>query len=180
MPEPRSQAGPQNPTCRFRRMATSPGSKRLALGIPHHPDEHRPQHPVLLAVDQELAEVPRGWVRRRALITAPKVNTVAANIKTPREMDSGTPDTPIRIHRIVPTRKLNQMANSSSEWRSVMSNSFGHSSRASSLVASECTGRTHALAAHRSASRNMPTSTARSVRSSSQSISSSAKARLSG
>jgi hypothetical protein len=35
-------------------------------------------------------------------------------------------------------------------------------------------------AAHRSASRNVPTSTARSVRSSSQSIKSSAKARLSG
>jgi hypothetical protein len=37
-------------------------------------------------------------------MTAPKVNTVAANIKTPREMDSGTPDTPTRIQRIVPIR----------------------------------------------------------------------------
>jgi hypothetical protein len=72
------------------------------------------------------------------------------------------------------------MANSSSERRSVMSNSFRHSSPASSLVASECTGRTHALAAHRLCSRSIPTSTARSVRSSSQSIRSSAKARLSG
>jgi hypothetical protein len=28
----------------------------LAVGLPQHPDEHRPEHPVLLAVDQELAE----------------------------------------------------------------------------------------------------------------------------
>ena len=83
--------------------------------------------PVLLAVDQEFAEGPRGWVRRRALTTAPKVNTVAANIKTARAIDSGAPDTPIRIQRIVPTRKPNQMPKSSSERRSVTSNSFKHS-----------------------------------------------------
>ena len=27
-----------------------------AVGLPQHPDEHRPQRPVLLAVDQELGE----------------------------------------------------------------------------------------------------------------------------
>jgi hypothetical protein len=34
---------------------------RLAslLILPQHPDEHRPQRPVLLAVDQELGERPR-------------------------------------------------------------------------------------------------------------------------
>ena len=28
---------------------------RLAIGLPQHPDQHRPQRPVLLAVDQEWA-----------------------------------------------------------------------------------------------------------------------------
>jgi hypothetical protein len=28
----------------------------LALGLPQHPDEHRPQRPILLAVDQQLGE----------------------------------------------------------------------------------------------------------------------------
>jgi hypothetical protein len=58
---------------------------------------------------------------RRALTTAPKVNTVAANMKTARETERGTPDRLIKIQRIVPTRKPNQIPNSSSEWRSVMS-----------------------------------------------------------
>jgi hypothetical protein len=32
---------------------------RLPGGLPQHPDEHRPQRPVLLAVDQELGGVPK-------------------------------------------------------------------------------------------------------------------------
>ena len=32
------------------------GCQRLALGLPKHPDEHRSERPVLLAVDQQLAE----------------------------------------------------------------------------------------------------------------------------
>jgi hypothetical protein len=28
----------------------------LAVALPHHPDEHRPERPILLAVDQELGE----------------------------------------------------------------------------------------------------------------------------
>jgi hypothetical protein len=32
------------------------GRSRLVLGLPQHPDEHRPERPVLLAVDQELGE----------------------------------------------------------------------------------------------------------------------------
>jgi hypothetical protein len=35
------------------------GWLELALGFPQHADEHRPQRPVLLAVDQELGEGPR-------------------------------------------------------------------------------------------------------------------------
>lgn len=30
--------------------------------LPQHPDEHRPERPVFLAVDQELGERPRLWV----------------------------------------------------------------------------------------------------------------------
>jgi len=29
---------------------------RLAIGLPQHPDQHRPVRPVLLAVDQQLGE----------------------------------------------------------------------------------------------------------------------------
>jgi hypothetical protein len=32
------------------------------LGLPQHPDEHRSERPVLLAVDQELGEGPTLWV----------------------------------------------------------------------------------------------------------------------
>ena len=31
----------------------------VAVALPQHPDEHRPERPVLLAVDQELGERPR-------------------------------------------------------------------------------------------------------------------------
>lgn len=75
--------------------------------------------------------------RRRALTTAPKLNTVAPNMKTPRETDSGAPDTPIRTQRIVPTSKPNQMPNSSSERRLVTSNCPPRlSPQASSLMGS--------------------------------------------
>ena len=30
--------------------------EQLAVSLPQHPDEHRPQHPILLAVDQQLGE----------------------------------------------------------------------------------------------------------------------------
>ncbi len=49
---------------------------------------------------------------RRALTTAPNVNTVAANMKTARERERGTPDRLITIQRIVPTRNPNQIPNS--------------------------------------------------------------------
>ena len=29
---------------------------KLAFGLPQHPDEHRPERPILLAVDQQLGE----------------------------------------------------------------------------------------------------------------------------
>jgi hypothetical protein len=58
---------------------------------------------------------------RRALTTAPKVNTVAANMKTARETERGAPDRLIKTQRIVPPRKPNQIPNNSSERRSVMS-----------------------------------------------------------
>jgi hypothetical protein len=32
----------------------APAAPRSAIGLPQHPDKHRPQGPVLLAVDQEL------------------------------------------------------------------------------------------------------------------------------
>ena len=35
---------------------------RLALRLPQHPDEHRPEGPILLAVDQELGEGAALWV----------------------------------------------------------------------------------------------------------------------
>jgi hypothetical protein len=66
---------------------------------------------------------------RRALTTAPEVNTVAANMKTARETERGTPDRLIKIQRIVPTRKLNQIPNSSNERRSVMSTPFNYSAQ---------------------------------------------------
>ena len=34
----------------------SPGQLVRSAGLPQHPDEHRPQRPVLLAVDQQLGE----------------------------------------------------------------------------------------------------------------------------
>jgi hypothetical protein len=34
------------------------------LAIPKQPDQHRPERPILLAVDQQLAESPRLWVPR--------------------------------------------------------------------------------------------------------------------
>jgi hypothetical protein len=61
---------------------------------------------------------------RRALTTAPEVNAIAANMKTARETERDTPDRLIKIQRIVPTRKLNQIPNSSNEPRSVMSTPF--------------------------------------------------------
>jgi hypothetical protein len=33
--------------------------RRLAVGLPQHPDEHCPQRPILLAVDQQLGECAR-------------------------------------------------------------------------------------------------------------------------
>ena len=41
---------------RWRR--SSAKSELPPLGLPQHPDEHRPERPVLLAVDQELGESP--------------------------------------------------------------------------------------------------------------------------
>jgi hypothetical protein len=39
---------------RQRRAAPAPGGPLASLlGLPQHPDEHRPKDPVLLAVDQE-------------------------------------------------------------------------------------------------------------------------------
>jgi hypothetical protein len=36
-----------------------------AVGLPQHPDEHRPKRPILLAVDQEFREhAGRPWARR--------------------------------------------------------------------------------------------------------------------
>ena len=32
------------------------GDQPLAIGLAEHPDEHRPERPILLAVDQELGE----------------------------------------------------------------------------------------------------------------------------
>jgi hypothetical protein len=34
----------------------SHGQTRSVVGLPQHPDEHRPKRPILLAVDQELGE----------------------------------------------------------------------------------------------------------------------------
>ncbi len=34
----------------------------LALALSQHPDQHRPERPILLAVDQELGEVATLWV----------------------------------------------------------------------------------------------------------------------
>jgi hypothetical protein len=47
-----------------RRAAPAPGVPNdpvtaLAVALPQHPDEHRPERPVLLAVDQESGEGPR-------------------------------------------------------------------------------------------------------------------------
>ena len=57
----------------------APGSRcdqlprRTPAPLPQHPDEHRPEHPVLLAVDQQLAERPR---RRIPLVAADRVGAV--------------------------------------------------------------------------------------------------------
>mgnify|MGYP003401698248 CR=1 FL=1 len=37
------------------------GSYRSATGFSQHPDQHRSERPILLAVDQELGERPRLW-----------------------------------------------------------------------------------------------------------------------
>jgi hypothetical protein len=37
-------------------------TRLLAVGLPQHPDQHRPERPVLLAVDQELGEGTVLWV----------------------------------------------------------------------------------------------------------------------
>ena len=37
-------------------VAVRPNALASPLGLPQHPDEHRPERPVLLAVDQELGE----------------------------------------------------------------------------------------------------------------------------
>jgi hypothetical protein len=36
-----------------------PGTTGLAIGLPQHADEHRPERLVLLALDQQLGESPR-------------------------------------------------------------------------------------------------------------------------
>jgi hypothetical protein len=35
------------------------GDQLLALSLPQHPDQHRPERPILFAVDQQLGEGPR-------------------------------------------------------------------------------------------------------------------------
>jgi hypothetical protein len=37
-----------------------PGTTGLAVGLPQHPDEHRPERPIPLAVDQELRPESQG------------------------------------------------------------------------------------------------------------------------
>jgi hypothetical protein len=61
---------------------TSRDSQRLGIGLPEHPDQHRPERPILLPVDQELqrdsglgaslASLDVGSVTKR-LPTAPRV-----------------------------------------------------------------------------------------------------------
>jgi hypothetical protein len=40
----------------YRCLVLEVGDQLLAVGLPQHPDEHRPEYPVLLAVDQQLGE----------------------------------------------------------------------------------------------------------------------------
>ena len=43
-------------------LASAAGHReRLPAGLPKHPDEHRPQCPILLAVDRELGEGAALW-----------------------------------------------------------------------------------------------------------------------
>jgi len=47
---------------RPRRAGAAPYPSAFAFDFPQHPDEHRPQRPILLAVDQELGEGAGLWV----------------------------------------------------------------------------------------------------------------------
>ena len=43
-------------------MRSRSGGRIRALGFPQHADEHRPERPILLAVDEELGEGAALWI----------------------------------------------------------------------------------------------------------------------
>jgi hypothetical protein len=55
---------------------TRPNLEVLAIGLPQHADKHRPQRPVLLAVDQQLGE-------GAALLEAPRMQEPFAGLTPP-------------------------------------------------------------------------------------------------
>jgi hypothetical protein len=151
------------------------------LGLPQHLDEHRPERPVLLAVDQELGEA----------ASVPPVDEVHALPPQDRLGASGRRDDGRLIQvqddaepvgPALATKPLGIPV----YFRLRVSQVLGKAARLAGVPSArhhhpQEPGRRHRQPRpERSDSRSIPTSTARSTRSSSQSISSSAKARLCG
>ena len=61
-------------------MCRAPQLARLVVGLPQHPDEHRPERPVLLAVDQELGE-------GAALRVAPELSDPVGSLEVGEHQD---------------------------------------------------------------------------------------------
>jgi len=56
---------------------TGSGSSSSAFGLPQHPDDHRPERPILLAVDQQFGE------GAFAALTDSTYGTVTFSVSTP-------------------------------------------------------------------------------------------------
>jgi hypothetical protein len=61
------------------------GGLMSSVSIPRHPDEHRPEHPILLAVDQQLGRMllsamlfdPNRWPKPNDMLGSPKRMAIA-------------------------------------------------------------------------------------------------------
>jgi hypothetical protein len=160
-------------------------SFRSAFGLPQHPDEHRPERAILLAVDQELGEcarrpIPVGEAGVARLKSALATEPLPSGIHEQREHHQPRDNRYVNrdylprpqqfVHAdLCPHGDKTPHGERDNERRRV--------ARINLFIVPPSR---RLLSYPPSLSRNIPTSTARSVRSSSQSIRSSAKARLSG
>ena len=100
-------------------MNPRPAVSGLRVSLPQHPDEHRPKHSVLLAVDQQLGEGVRvlallgaGRARRRGGSSSEQPDTGSrCEDHTKQRPDDPSPDCGRRSHRAADDPKRRKRAN---------------------------------------------------------------------